>query len=289
MPNNVLITGATGGIGFHVAAAIAATGARTIVTGRDRERGDAAVAQLREVAGHERVELIVSDGASIGDTRALADEVRKRMPRLDLLVANVGGLEPHRSITEERLERTLAVNFVAPMLLSNELAPLLEASAASRLVHVSSTALEHVRGDPFADLQASERYVGFEALARAKLLDVSALLALARRVERKGVVVTAVNPGMAWTPATQALTPEAVPSWRWIWPIVRWFQKRAKPEAAARWVTRVACGPDAPTETGRFYDEGKVRKLPAALLTIEAQERAFGLAHELAANAGAMS
>src|SRR5262245_65890868 len=69
-----LITGATAGIGFHTAAALARAGMRVLVTGRDEERGQRAVSQLQGHAGHADVELIVADGLSIRESVFVAHE-----------------------------------------------------------------------------------------------------------------------------------------------------------------------------------------------------------------------
>ena len=137
------------------------------------------------------------------------------------------------------------------------------------------------KGDPFADVQSRNRYVGIKAYGRAKLLNVLFVLALARRVTVGDLSVNAVNPGMAWTPGLAALRPHAVPQWRLIWPVVRWFQRRASPSRAAAAPVWLATRPEA-GESGRCYEGRAQKPLAAALLEVELQNRTWALGESLA-------
>jgi NAD(P)-dependent dehydrogenase (short-subunit alcohol dehydrogenase family) len=132
--------------------------------------------------------------------------------------------------------------------------------------------------------------MGITAYAHAKLLNLLWTLALARRLDGAGVVVNATNPGMAWTPGTQALTPDAVPAWRWIWPLVRLLQRRASPASAARSPVFLASSEAAGSITGQFFESNARPKRPTAVvLDVGNQDRADGLAASLAAQAPAAS
>jgi NAD(P)-dependent dehydrogenase (short-subunit alcohol dehydrogenase family) len=137
------------------------------------------------------------------------------------------------------------------------------------VVNVVSSAYRMFTGDPFVE---PDPYVGIIAHARAKQLHILATLALARRLGDRARV-NAVNPGMAWTPGTEALTPAAVPAWRAIWPIVRFFQRRASAAKAASAPTRWALRPPA---TGSYVEsDGRPRPLPARLRDPALQDRAW--------------
>ncbi|GAA0908917.1 hypothetical protein Vau01_107280 [Virgisporangium aurantiacum] len=178
-----------------------------------------------------------------------------------------GGAFAQRTVTREGHEATLALNYLGPIALTRALLPLL--SPRSRVVQVVSSAFGMHRGDPFA---APARYTAVAAYAHAKLLSLLATMSLARQLDGT-VTVNAVNPGMAWTPGVQALTPRAVPAWRWIWPLVRAVQRRASPEKAARTPTRLALTPDG---TGRFYESnGTAQTLPDRLRDPHLQDRAW--------------
>src|SRR5262245_46686065 len=281
-----LVTGATAGIGFHTAIGLASKGAQLFVTARHEEAGQRAIAEIRRRAGHDRIELLIADAASVQATRALADRISQRVRRLDILVNNVGGVFDGRRETVDGLELTLAVNFVAPFGLTTRLLPLLSRSDSGRVVNVVSSAFSMWKGSPFDDLNLNIRqYVGIEAYARAKLLALLFTLQLARDLAESSMVVNAVNPGMAWTPGIAALTPRAVPRWRYIWPIVRWFQRRASAESAARAPVRVATSPDLARLSGRYFDGRKETRLPPHILDETTQRRAWDLGERLLADA----
>ena len=193
-----------------------------------------------------------------------------------MLVNNVGGAAPAtRTETSEGHELTLALNFLGPFALTQALRPLLRKSPEARVVNVVSSAFAMWKGDPFADVESSEEYVGIKAYAHAKLLNLLWTGALARRVERDGIVANTTNLGMAWTPGTQALTPGVVPQWRLVWPLVRLFQRRASAEAAGRRPVFLATATEAGGVTGRYFDE-KLRLMDLAYPS-EQEERAWEL------------
>jgi NAD(P)-dependent dehydrogenase (short-subunit alcohol dehydrogenase family) len=282
-----LVTGATAGIGFHTARALVTMGARVVVTGRDPARGQAAARQLAGQAGHDKVRFIAADHATVAGNRALAEQLAEQLDRLDVLVNNVGSAPSgRRRQTPDGYETTLAVNFVGPAALTTGLLPLLQRSAPARVVTVVSSAHAMWKRDPFADLHAQQRYIGIEAYAHAKLLSLLWTLALARRLDGAGVVVNATNPGMAWTPGTRALTPQAVPAWRWVWPLVRLLQRRASAEAAARSSVFLAAAKQAADITGQYFESKAQPKRPSPLaLDVGYQERAWELAAALIASA----
>jgi retinol dehydrogenase 14 len=279
---SVLITGATSGIGFHTARALASMGARVLVTGRDEARGRAALDRLRLEARHDRVAFLAVDHSTVGGNRDLAERVLQRVDRLDVLVNNVGAIHARRQETEDGYDATLAMNFLGPFVLM----PLLLESAPACVVNVVSSAYSMWKRDPFEDLAAKQRYVGIEAYAHSKLLNILWTFALARRLEGSGVVANAVNPGMAWTNQTRAMTPETVPAWRLFWPLVRLVQRRASAEAAAKSSVYLASSEKVSSVSGAYFESNAKPRRPTELaLDVGNQERAWDLAKSLVARA----
>jgi retinol dehydrogenase 14 len=136
----VLVTGGTAGIGRATALGLAAMGARLAIVGRDREGTEGAAGELRG-AGGGRVEVFVADLSSQAQVRRLAAEVLQHLPRIDVLVNNVGGYWDTRHVTADGLERTFALNHLAPFLLTNLLWDRLIQSGPARVLTVSSNAL----------------------------------------------------------------------------------------------------------------------------------------------------
>jgi retinol dehydrogenase-12 len=282
----VLVTGATAGIGFYIAQGLARQGARVVITGRDPSRGESALAALRRSGAQDDPVFLAADHATVGGNQQLAMALRGLTPGLDVLVNNVGRLLAARELTADDYECSLAVNAIGPFALTEALLPSLHAAGAARVVNVVSSAHALWRRDPFEDLQARAGYVGLEMHARAKLLNLLWTFALARRLAGSGVTVNATNPGMAWTPGTQALTREAVPAWRWIWPIVRLVQRRASAQRAARSPLRLAASPELATVTGAYFESGGRPARPsAAARDVSNQEQAWQVLSDLVTGA----
>jgi NAD(P)-dependent dehydrogenase (short-subunit alcohol dehydrogenase family) len=194
----VLITGGTGGIGRAAAVALASMGARVGITGRDRVRAEQAAAFIAAKSRGAAVDVFVADMSSQKEVRRLAGDVLAAYPRLDVLLNNVGGFWAHRQVTADGLERTFALNHLAPFLLTNLLWERLVASASARVVTMSSGA--HSMGTiDFGDLMGEPEYSGQRAYNQSKLANVMFTYELSRRLEGTGVTANAVHPGMTNT------------------------------------------------------------------------------------------
>jgi retinol dehydrogenase 14 len=190
----VLVTGGSGGIGKATDLRLATMGAHVAITGRDVGRTESAAAEIRAAAGGQ-VEVFVADLSSQSEVRRLAGEVLDKLPRIDVLVNNVGGYWATRHISADGLERTFALNHLAPFLLTNLLLDRLKASAPARVITVSSNVQAMGQVD-FGDLQGEVSYSGSRAYNQSKLANVLFTYELARRL--RGSAVTA----MRCTPAS---------------------------------------------------------------------------------------
>jgi retinol dehydrogenase 14 len=194
----VLVTGGTGGIGRATATGLAALGGRVGITGRDEARTEAAAAGIRAATGNAAVDAFAADMSAQAGVRGLAAQVAGTYPRLDVLVNNVGGFWAHRHVTADGLERTFALNHLAPFLLTNLLLGRLTASAPARVVTVSSGAQASGRIN-FEDLQGERNYSGQRAYSQSKLANVMFTYELARRLDGTGVTATVLHPGVVRT------------------------------------------------------------------------------------------
>jgi retinol dehydrogenase-14 len=194
----VLITGGTGGIGKAAAVGLASMSARVGITGRDRARAERAAASIARKSGNPAVDVFVADMSSQAEVRRLATEILAAYPRLDVLLNNVGGFWAHRHLTADGLERTFALNHLAPFLLTSLLLDRLKASAPARVVTVSSGAQGMGEID-FDDLMGGVKYSGQQAYNQSKLANVMFTYELARRFEGTGVTATVLHPGMTNT------------------------------------------------------------------------------------------
>ena len=163
----VLVTGGSGGIGRATALGLVTMGAHLAITGRDRGRTEGAAREIR-AAGGGQVYVFVADLSSQSEVRRLADEVLQSLSRIDVLVNNVGGYWNTRHVTADGLERTFALNHLAPFLLTSLLLDQLKRSAPARVVTVSSN-MQAIGRIDFDDLQGERSYSGARAYNQSKL------------------------------------------------------------------------------------------------------------------------
>jgi NAD(P)-dependent dehydrogenase (short-subunit alcohol dehydrogenase family) len=248
---SVLVTGGTGGIGKATAIGLAALGARVGITGRDPARTGAAAAGIRGMQGSPAVDAFAADMSVQAGVRRLAAQVLDTYPRLDVLVNNVGGFWAHPHVTADGLERTFALNHLAPFLLTTLLLDRLTASAPARIVTVSSGA--HARGRiDFDDLQGVRNYSGTRAYSQSKLANVMFTYELARRLDGTGVTATVLHPGVV---RTSFGAEDQAAYFAVMIGVARLFMKT--PAQGAGTPIYLASSPEVEGITGRYYADRK--------------------------------
>ena len=246
----VLITGATSGIGRATALGLARMGAHLAITGRDRGRTEDAAREIRAAGGGE-VDVLVADLSSQSEVRRLAEEVLQSLSRIDVLINNVGGYWDTRHVTVDGLERTFALNHLAPFLLTNLLLDKLKQSAPARVVTVSSNAHAAGRID-FGDLQGERSYSGARAYSQSKLANILFSYELARRLPTTSVTANALHPGLVNT-SFVAEDPAGVQ--KLLVPLLRPFMK--SPARGAATSIHLASAADLERVTGRYFANSK--------------------------------
>lgn len=191
---DIVVTGATDGIGKVTARELAKMGASVTIVGRNAAKGEAVAAELRKVAGHDRVGFVAGDLESQKGIKAAAGAIKARVKRLDVLLNNAGAFFQKRELTEDGIERTFALNHLGYFLLTHELLDLLKASGPSRIVSVASAAHQGAKLD-LADLQNAKQYSGWRAYGQSKLANIYFTYELARRLQGTGVTANCLHPG----------------------------------------------------------------------------------------------
>jgi NAD(P)-dependent dehydrogenase (short-subunit alcohol dehydrogenase family) len=186
----ILVTGATDGLGRALAAELARDGATVLVHGRDARR----IADTAASIGSGNVRTYQADLSSLAQVRALADAVTAAEPRLDVLVNNagIGSDVPGggaRQVSADGYELRFAVNYLAGFALTERLLPLLESSAPSRIVNVSSLGQQAI---DFSDVMLTQGYSGVRAYCQSKLAQILYTVDLAARLS--DVPVNALHP-----------------------------------------------------------------------------------------------
>ena len=202
-----VVTGANSGIGKAAAAELARLGAHVVVC-RNEQRGRNAQSEIQAAAETARpsrtdkVDLLIADLAVQQEVHHLGETIRTDYDRLDVLVNNAGVFCDTREETVDGVERTFAVNHLAPFLLTHLVLPRLRETAGrvgeARIITVSSKAHRGTSID-FDDINAEQGNNALQAYGQSKLANIFFTHELARRLQDEGVLANAVHPGVVDT------------------------------------------------------------------------------------------
>ena len=262
--STIVVTGASAGIGLESALQLGADGHHLVLVGRHGVRLADAAEAVR-AAGAIHVDTFTADFSSLDSVRTLGRDLLELLERIDVLVDNAGTVFARRTVTDDGLEATFAVNHVAGFLLTELLKERLVGSAPARIVITSSVA--HFNGTlDLDDLAHEHGYSIMRAYARSKLANVLYARSLAAELAPVGVTVNAVHPGSVATD---------------IWSGAPWYarpflavakRRMLTPEEGGRALTYLAVSPDVEGVTGEYLDRFEPRP-PSAL----AQDDRLGL------------
>ena len=186
----VVITGATDGLGKGLATELAPSGGRLILHGRNEQKGQALIEELRPRSAGE-LEWRRADFGSLDQVRELADSLSGE-DRIDVLVNNAGiGSARPREESEDGYELTFQVDYLAHFLLTRRLLPLIERSAPARIVNVSSAGQAPI---DFDDVMLERSYSGVQAYSQSKLALVMFTFDLAEELEGTGATANCLHP-----------------------------------------------------------------------------------------------
>ena len=252
-----IVTGANSGIGKETALGLAQMGARVVMVSRNTEKGRAALGEIRRESGSSQVDLLIADMSSQASVRALAEQIQREYPRLDVLVNNAGGAAPGHTLSADGIEMTLATNHLGAALLTLLLLDLLKASAPSRIVNVSSTEAQSPSRLDMNDLQFERRkYSAVAAYRQSKLLMNAFTFELARRLAGTGVTANCLHPGAV---ATNIWNPDLLPLiGGLIVAVVKPFLLNSKQGAAVS--LYLATSPEVAQVSGEYFVKSKPAK-----------------------------
>ena len=193
-----MVTGANSGIGRATTLGLANMHASVVMVCRSRERGEVALAEIKQKSANEQICLLVADLASQTAIRKLAENFKKEHSSLHVLINNAGIILRKRQVTVDGLETQFAVNHLAPFLLTNLLLDVLTSSAPARIVTVAS---DMHRGGSinFDDLQSTRSYRPLRVYAQTKLANVLFTYELARKLRGTKVTANCLHPGVVAT------------------------------------------------------------------------------------------
>ena len=261
-----LVTGASAGIGLYTALGLARAGFRVIMAGRDATRTDRARRLVAERSNSESVETALADFANLAAIRGLADTVLARHGRLDVLVNNAGFIAQHYRESQDGYELTIAVNHLAPFLLTNLLLDRLLASAPSRVITVASQAHRGARLD-LATFVGPQDWSPLKAYGRSKLCNILFTRALAKRLQGSGVVAATLHPGVIATKIGDTAGIVSGFGWRLLKPFL------ASPEKGAQTTLFLATIADPTPFHGAYLIDSKTAQPDANALDDDLAEQ----------------
>ncbi|MDP2225893.1 MAG: SDR family oxidoreductase [Moraxellaceae bacterium] len=190
----VLITGGNSGIGKATALALARQGYRVFIAARDMAKSKAALADITTAVPGAQVMALKLDLADLDQVRVFADDFRRRVPVLDVLLLNAGLFPLKRQMTVQGFEQQFGVNHLGHFLLTHLLLDTVRAADAGRIVVVSS--IMHWLGRiNFGSFRGETRYNPVVAYGQSKLANVLFMQELSRRLAGEGIAVNALHPG----------------------------------------------------------------------------------------------
>lgn len=260
-----LVTGATDGVGRVVARRLGEAGARVLVHGRNRERGEQLVAEITGEGGSAR--FLAADLAALAEVRRFAETIRQTTDRLDILINNAGlgtgGAGAPRQTSADGHELRFAVNYLAGFLLTRLLLPLLRNSAPARIVNVASAGQQAI---DFDNVMLTRGYSGARAYCQSKLAQIMFTIDLAEELRGSEVTVHALHPAtyMATTMVRQAgVTP------------------RSSVDEGAEAILNLATSPALQGRSGLYFNGLREARAEAQAYDAEARRRLKRISLEL--------
>jgi NAD(P)-dependent dehydrogenase (short-subunit alcohol dehydrogenase family) len=274
MDKTVLITGGNSGIGKETALGLARMNATILIVGRDEEKTERAVDEIRRTTGNGRVDYYLCDLSSLADVRKLASDFLSDRSQLDVLFNNAGAINSKRFLSQDGYELTFAVNHLAHFLLTDLLLDALKRSSPSRIITTSSTAAKigHMH---FDDLMLERNYIAFKAYGQSKLANQLFTFELARRLHQTGVTANCLHPGIVRTGFAMNNSGALKTGMALLRPFIISAKK------AAETPIYLASSPEVQNVTGKYFEKKTLKEPPKAATDLEAASRLWEISEKL--------
>ena len=193
---NIIITGATDGIGLAAAKSIAKKGYHVSLVGRNSEKGKKALEAIIEHSGNENLDFFECDLSLVVNVKDLADRIKQKHSKIDVLLNNAGGANKTKQITSEGLEKTFATNQMNYFVLSTELLNIISESSDGRIVNVASNA--HIGAEvDYENINSEKSFSAWTSYCVSKLMNIMFTYQLSSMQDR--VSVNVLHPGFVDT------------------------------------------------------------------------------------------
>jgi NAD(P)-dependent dehydrogenase (short-subunit alcohol dehydrogenase family) len=223
-------------------------GARIVLVARDKARGDATLARLRDCVPGVAHSIHFADLLRLAEMKRVAAQIADHESRINVLINNAGALFATRRLTEDELECTFALNHMAYFVVTEGLRERLSASGPARIVNTASAAHQGATLD-FDDLQSAKSFGAMKSYGRSKLCNILFTRELARRLRGTGVTANCVHPGFV---ATRFGDQSGALMSRVVW-LAKFFA--ISPAKGAQTIVYLASSPDIAKMTGQYFYE----------------------------------
>lgn len=271
MANKVfVITEITSEIGKALAMELAKTGEVLVMVAPDADQGNAALQEIRLATQNFSINLELCDLSILSSVRNLAEILKSKYQKVDVLINNASVLKRKRGVTVDGFEEMFAANYLGPFLLTNLLIELLQAAVqvngSARVLNISSSSTAQIN---FDDLQSEKNFNASNAFGASNMANLLFTFALARGLESTGITVNAIHPGSESAKASFAP--------------LHWFRRLgSRPSGkASESIVQAATAPELEKTTGRFLRDGKEVEAPAYAYDRTVQQRLWELSEAL--------
>jgi NAD(P)-dependent dehydrogenase (short-subunit alcohol dehydrogenase family) len=280
----VLITGATGGIGKQTAITLAKMGATVVITGRNMESGEKAVAAIKKLSGNPNIELLLADVSTKGGIIGLVSQFKQKFDKLDVVINNAGSAASERKLSTDGIEMNFAINVLAPWFLATQLMDYLRKSPSGRIITLMGGDVPKKLDQE--NLQALKSFDGINYYSQSKLTMMALMFEYAQQIKETGVTVNICYPGQASTSMTQSVTAGMLPFlMRPLFPLFKFLVKPdggKSAEKASRSSVFLATSKDVEGKTGLYVDKHvKIKEMPQAAANEENRKQVWNYVNQL--------
>ncbi|WP_114749333.1 SDR family oxidoreductase [Pleomorphovibrio marinus] len=248
-----IITGANSGIGYETTKLMCAEGVTTILVCRSQEKAEKAIERIKQDIPDAKAEFAIADLSSQKQIGAMARDLLKRYPKIDVLINNAGSWYSDFDLTEDRFERQWAINHLSYFLFTHLMLTALQKSDDPRIINVSSDS--HFQGKiHFKDVSLRKNYHGLRAYAQSKLANVLFTLEFERKKPSgfEHISINAVQPGLV---KTDIGLKHSISFHGLMWKIRRWLG--VSPEKGAATSVYLAISEEVKGVSGKYWDKCK--------------------------------
>lgn len=273
MEKIILITGATNGIGKAAAMALAKQGHQIIIHGRNETLAKEVQQQIVSESNNPNVVYLIADLFLMSEVRTLAERFKKKYDRLDVLINNAGGIMgKQREETSEGIEKTIALDLLAPYLLTSLLLPELQKSPAARIVNTASAAHRFYAKPDFNDIELKQGYSANTAYGNAKLYFMMVSQTTNEKLQQRfngNITLNMMHPGAVASNILAPLKKRKILG-KILIPIVQLLMKT--PEQGADTIVYLATSDEVKNTSGLYFINRKPAKVKEKYISKETKD-----------------